>query len=158
MEDRYPAVTAREAQRAMDHFVGLSHLAHQEIARRLGLNPADLTCFTYVLEAGGDPLTAGDLAERAQVTSGAVTGILNRLERAGFVARQADPEDRRRVRIVAEPAARTRVYAAYEPLNARLAALYAGYSPAELALLGDFFRRSDALVHGYLEQARSRAG
>ncbi len=30
----------------MDHFVGLSHLAHQEIARRLGLNPADLTCFT----------------------------------------------------------------------------------------------------------------
>ncbi|MFE6775182.1 MarR family winged helix-turn-helix transcriptional regulator [Streptomyces sp. NPDC057702] len=157
MEGTHPATSTREAQRAMDRFVGTSHLAQQEIARRLGLNPADLTCFLYVLEAGVEPLTAGELAERAQVTSGAVTGILNRLERAGFVARQDDPSDRRRVRVIAEPAALTRVYAAYEPLNGRLAALYADYSPAELAVLGDFFRRAHTLVHGYLEEARHRA-
>ncbi|MFT2020453.1 MarR family winged helix-turn-helix transcriptional regulator [Streptomyces sp. 796.1] len=152
----HPATTPQEAQRAMDHFVAASHIAQQEIARRLGLNSTDLTCFGYVLEAGAEPLTAGDLAERAHVTTGAVTGILNRLERAGFVARQPDPEDRRRVRIVAEPAALTRVYAVYEPFYGRLAALYADYSATELATLVDFFRRADTLVSDYLEETRSR--
>ncbi|MBB5937058.1 DNA-binding MarR family transcriptional regulator [Streptomyces zagrosensis] len=157
MEGKRPAATAQEAQRAMDHFVGGSHIGQQEIARRLGLNSTDLTCFGYVLEAGVEPLTAGDLAERAHVTTGAVTGILNRLERAGFVLRQPDPEDRRRVRIVAEPAALTRVYAVYEPFYGRLAELYADYSPDEIAVLRDFFQRADALVRGYLEETRHSA-
>ncbi|MFF3405028.1 MarR family transcriptional regulator [Streptomyces sp. NPDC002742] len=45
----------------------------------------------------GESLVAGDLAERARLTTRAVTGVQNRLEKAGYIRRTADPGDRRRV-------------------------------------------------------------
>ena len=87
----------------MDHVIATSMVAQQEMAQRLNLNVSDLTCFGYVLEAGEELLTAGDLASRLHVTTGAMTGIVNRLERAGYVTRRPDPADRRRVRIAALP-------------------------------------------------------
>lgn len=70
-----------------------------------------------------------DLAARVHVTTGAVTGILNRLERAGYVTRRPDPEDRRRVRVAAVPSAVARAYTLYEPYYVRLNTLFAEYSP-----------------------------
>ncbi|MEU9446430.1 helix-turn-helix domain-containing protein [Streptomyces sp. NPDC048304] len=108
-----PPATPAKALSAMDHLIAAHLIGQQELARRLGLNVTDLTCFAFVLEAGDDLLTAGDLAARAHVTTGAVTGILNRLERAGYVTRRPDPTDRRRVRVAAVPDAVTRVEAVY---------------------------------------------
>lgn len=84
-----PPASPAQLLTAMDHTIATHLLSQQEMARRLGLNVTDLTCFAFVLEAGEDLLTAGDLAERAHVTTGAVTGILNRLERAGYLTRLA---------------------------------------------------------------------
>ncbi|MFE0732842.1 MarR family winged helix-turn-helix transcriptional regulator [Streptomyces antibioticus] len=85
----------------MDDLIAASMVGQQETAQRLGLNVTDLTCFAYVLQAGEHLLTAGEPATRVQVTTGAVTGILNRLERAGYVTRRPAPHDRRRVRVAA---------------------------------------------------------
>ncbi|MQY35729.1 hypothetical protein SRB17_37180 [Streptomyces sp. RB17] len=147
-----PPATPAQALSAMDHLIAAHLIGQQELARRLGLNITDLTCFGFVLEAGDDLLTAGDLAARAHVTTGAVTGILNRLERAGYVTRRPDPADRRRVRVAAVPDAVTRVEAVYAGHYKRLTALFADYSPAELAVITDWFTRATTLAHEYLEK------
>ncbi|MFJ3928362.1 MarR family winged helix-turn-helix transcriptional regulator [Streptomyces sp. NPDC090022] len=149
-----PAASPAEAISAMDRLIATSMVGQQEFARNLGLGATDLICFAYVLEAGHTPVSAGDLAVRAQVTTGAVTGILNRLERGGFVTRQPDPADRRRVRVVAVPDAADRVRAVYEPYYGRLAALFAQYSPQEVAVLADWFHRAGELAAAYLGESR----
>ncbi|MER6528910.1 MarR family transcriptional regulator [Streptomyces sp. NPDC001508] len=147
-----PGAIPAQALSAMDHLIAAHLIGQQELARRLGLNVTDLTCFGFVLEAGDDLLTAGDLAARAHVSTGAVTGILNRLERAGYVSRRPDPTDRRRVRVAAEPDAVARVEAVYAGHHKRLDALFAAHSPDELAVITDWFTRATALAHEYLEK------
>ncbi|MFJ3306154.1 MarR family winged helix-turn-helix transcriptional regulator [Streptomyces sp. NPDC086549] len=147
-----PAATPGQALSAMDHLIAAHLIGQQELARRLGLNVTDLTCFGFVLEAGEDLLTAGDLAARAHVTTGAVTGILNRLERAGYVTRRPDPADRRRVRVAPVPEAVERVTAVHAGHHRRLTELFADYSPEEIAVLTDWFTRATALAHEYLEE------
>ena len=66
-------------------------------ARKLGVNRTDLHCLNILESRTG--LTAGELAVEAGLTSGAVTGVVDRLERAGYVRRAADPGDRRKVKI-----------------------------------------------------------
>ncbi|MGW3651301.1 MarR family winged helix-turn-helix transcriptional regulator [Streptomyces sp. NPDC000878] len=149
-----PPATPAQMLTAMDHTIATHLLSQQEMARRLSMNVTDLTCFGFVLEAGEDLLTAGDLAERAHVTTGAVTGVLNRLERAGYITRCPDPNDRRRVRVAAQPAAVAQVYALYEPYYARLTALIADYSPDEVAVLADWFTRQGRLAREYMDEIR----
>src|SRR5262245_29773235 len=66
-------------------------------AERLGVNRTDLHCLNAIENAGG--LTAGELGAAAGLTSGAVTGVVDRLEAAGFARRVPDPADRRRVKV-----------------------------------------------------------
>src|SRR5690349_7563564 len=96
-----PTASPAQALEAMDSLIAAHLLGQQEMAQRLGLNITDLLCFGFVVKAGDDLLGAGTLAEQVHVTTGAMTGILNRLERAGFVTRRPDPGDRRRVRVAA---------------------------------------------------------
>ncbi|MFF7528735.1 MarR family winged helix-turn-helix transcriptional regulator [Streptomyces bobili] len=151
-----PPATPAQALSAMDDLIAASLVGQQEMAQRLGLNVTDLTCFGYVIQAGENLLTAGDLATRVHVTTGAVTGILNRLERAGYVTRRPDPQDRRRVRVAAEPTAVARAYALYEPYYARLNTLFADYSPEEIAVLTDWFSRATTLANAYREELRDK--
>ncbi|WP_221889849.1 MULTISPECIES: MarR family transcriptional regulator [Microbispora] len=84
-----------------------------------------------------------------------MTGVLNRLEKAGYAHRQPDPEDRRRVRVVADPAVAATAAAVYEPFYRRLNELFADYTPAEIAVLSDWFTRAGDLTRTYLEEIRS---
>src|SRR5262245_36530954 len=77
-------------------------LLHQTIADRLGLNLTDHKALNFVLDAG-KPITPGQLAALTGLTTGAITGIVDRLEAAGFVRRKRDPEDRRQVMIEINP-------------------------------------------------------
>jgi DNA-binding MarR family transcriptional regulator len=151
-----PTATPAQALGAMDLFIATAHLGQQEMAQRLGLNVTDLLCFACVLKAGEDLLTAGDLAEHAHVTTGAVTGILNRLERGGYVTRVPDPTDRRRVRVAALPDAVTKVVALYQPYYDRLDAVFASYSADEIAVLHDWFSRSTNLTLAHIEELRAK--
>ncbi|WP_208948652.1 MarR family winged helix-turn-helix transcriptional regulator [Streptomyces subrutilus] len=150
-----PPATAGEALSRMDQYVALGVIAQQEVAQMLGLNVTDLTCLGHILGAGDAPLAAGDLAQLTNLTTGAVTGVLNRLERAGYARRQADPADRRRVRVVAVPAANARIFAVYQPFYDRLGALFADYTPDEVAVIADWFGRAAGEVRAHLAQLRS---
>ncbi|MDQ0762156.1 MarR family winged helix-turn-helix transcriptional regulator [Streptomyces canus] len=151
-----PTATPAQTREAMDLFIATAHLGQQEMAQRLGLNVTDLLSFACVLKAGENLLTAGDLAEHAHVTTGAVTGILNRLERGGYVTRVPDPTDRRRVRVAALPDAVAKVVALYQPYYDRLDAVFAGYSADEIAVLHDWFSRSTNLALAYIEELRAK--
>lgn len=151
-----PAATPDQALHAMDRMIALAHVGQQDIAARLGLNVTDLTCLGFLIEASmaGQSLAAGDLAERARLTTGAITGVLNRLEKAGYAHREPDPEDRRRVRVVMDESAQARVLAVYGPFYERLGALFADYGPAEVAVLADWFTRAKGLMQESLDAIR----
>jgi DNA-binding MarR family transcriptional regulator len=85
-------------------------------AGRLGISAADLRCLNAIENAGG--LTAGELARAVGVTTGAVTGALDRLEKVGFAERAPDPADRRRVRVAVTPRFRARAEEIWAPLAA----------------------------------------
>jgi len=70
-------------------------LFHQAIADHVQLNITDHKCLDILGREG--PLTAGQLANITGLTTGAVTGVIDRLEHGGYVWREKDPNDRRRV-------------------------------------------------------------
>src|SRR5262249_48957204 len=72
-----------------------SVLFQQAVGDRLGLNPTDLISLSLLSDA--EPLTAGQLAEATGLTTGSVTIMIDRLEKAGYAQREKDPTDRRRV-------------------------------------------------------------
>jgi DNA-binding MarR family transcriptional regulator len=106
-------------------------------APRLGISPTDLRCLNVIQNAGG--LTAGQLAREVGLTTGAVTGAIDRLENAGYAERVHDPADRRRVRLTVTPYFLERAEAIWAPLAAdwqrRIAARF---TAAELATIVDF--------------------
>jgi DNA-binding MarR family transcriptional regulator len=118
---------------------------HQAVADRLGMNVTDHKC-ADILERHG-PMTAGELAERTGLTTGAITGVIDRLEKAGFARRAKDPGDRRRV--IIEPL-RKRMERVIGPLfesMARASAELCGnYTTEELALIRDFTVRAHQLA------------
>lgn len=83
-------------------------------AARLGLNRTDLE-FLLLLSLE-EPLTAGELSEASGLTTGGTSGVLDRLERSGLIARQSDPDDRRRVVVRLTPDARDRLGGLAAPL------------------------------------------
>jgi DNA-binding MarR family transcriptional regulator len=125
------------------------------VAERVGLSSSDLECLDFIVMAGGEPVTAGQLVAATGLTAGAITGLIDRLQRAGFVRREPDPVDRRKVRVVPMEAAIGRVAEYYAPLAQRTEALWARYSEQELRMILDFTRRSVAVAAE--EAARIRA-
>jgi len=112
----------------------------QVVAQRLGLTGTDLDCLDLIHLRG--PVTAGELARATGLTTGAVTGLIDRLERAGFAERARDPADRRKVLVRALPEAAARVMPMFAPMQAAMRPVLARYTDAELALLLDYFTRS----------------
>lgn len=123
-------------------------LISQAIAGRVGLNPSDLECLDLMQLQG--PRTAGELAKATGLTSGAITGLIDRLERAGYVARESDPSDRRRVVVRVRPERLTELNALYSPLQAASEALNARYSDEELALVAAFMERNIAMARDFI--------
>ncbi|HET6835866.1 MAG TPA: MarR family transcriptional regulator [Acidimicrobiales bacterium] len=123
-------------------------------ADRLGLHSTDWGCVLLLDEAQPEPLTAGQLAELTGLTTGAVTGVLDRLESAGFVRRERDPGDRRRVivRLVPEAMARTRPM--FGGLIADMRALHGDYSDDELAVFVDMLTRSSEILRTHARHIR----
>ena len=113
---------------------------HQAIATKLGINVTDTRCFELMSRYSQSPLTAGDIARYAGLTTGAVTGILDRLEKAGLVERFRDASDRRKVF----------VRPCLEALQ-RVARLYQGLAAASLKHASSYSTKELELVQNYLE-------
>ena len=116
----------------------------QAVARRVGVNSSDLECLDLILMSG--PSTAGEIARHTGLTSGAVTGLIDRLERLGLVERTADPADRRKVLVRVREDRIAPIAALFAPLEKAMQALLAGYSRDELRTLTDFSERAGAFL------------
>ena len=119
---------------------GLGVLFSQAMAERAGINSTDLECLDMVSLRG--PLTAGALAEATGLTTGAITGVIDRLERAGYARRERDVEDRRKVMVRALPAIEEKLAPLSRPMERATNVALASYPDDQLELLLDFLRRA----------------
>jgi DNA-binding MarR family transcriptional regulator len=129
--------------------IQLSLLNHQ-VGTRVDLRDVDLDCLDLINQHG--PLSPSALARRAGLHPATMTGILDRLERSGWVARERDPADRRAVLVKAQRGRNAELFGLYAGMNASLDQLCAGYSEAELELIADFLRRTTSAGHDATEQ------
>jgi len=110
------------------------------VATRVGLNSTDLECLDLLYLAG--VTTAGALARHTGLTSGATTAVIDRLERAGFVRRRRDANDRRCVLVEVLPSSAGRIQPLYALLASRLAQLNKQFDDRELAVVVDYLSRA----------------
>jgi DNA-binding MarR family transcriptional regulator len=143
--DHLPLVL-RELGEAVDLFT-------QVVADRLGLNRTDLAVLSLLGARG--PLSAGQLAEATGLTTGAVTGVADRLERAGYARREPDPDDRRRVIVRLVPERLDRLERLHEPVHRALHVLDRGLSPAERGRVAEYI---GSAAQAFRAQARTLVG
>jgi DNA-binding MarR family transcriptional regulator len=127
----------RESLREMS--IQLSLLNHQ-VSGRLDLKGTDLECLDLIVRRG--PLSPGELARRAGLHPATLTGILDRLERGGWIVRERDPADRRGVTVRSLRERNAEVFRLYSGMNAAMDRICAGYADDELELLAGFLRRT----------------
>ena len=138
---------------AMRRNGSIMQLLGQVSAERIGVNVTDLNCLNIVALAG--PMTAGELARATGLTTASITGVLDRLEEGGFVRRERDPKDRRRVIVNLKPGPGLReIGPTFGPLVKAWRAVAASYSDEELRLLLDFQRRFEDIVRDQLARLR----
>jgi DNA-binding MarR family transcriptional regulator len=123
-------------------------------AERLGLHSTDWGCVLLLNEALPTPLTAGQLAELTGLTTGAVTGVLDRLENAGYVRRERDPADRRRVIVQLVPEEMARIQPMFDGMIADMVAMHRDYSDDELAVIVEMLTRSSEILRTHARRIR----
>ena len=136
----------REIFTELIHEVRRSQLAtarfDRAVGQAVGVNQTDLGCLDVLGRLGSQ--TAGQLAASTGLSSGAMTTAIDRLERAGYVRRERDPDDRRRVLVVLTDAAHA-IDSFYAEHAAESERLYRDYSAAQIELLLSFVRRGREL-------------
>lgn len=109
-----------------------------------GLNRTDIRALDIINMQEG--LTAGQLAARLKLTTGAITGVLDRLERAGHARRTHDQDDRRRVMVQPTPEARQYGSVVFGEVSTDLDDLLTRYSERERELIDNFLRSINEIV------------
>jgi DNA-binding MarR family transcriptional regulator len=121
-------------------------MLHQCVAERLGLHATDHKCMGMLVEIG--PLSAGKLAELTGLTTGAITGVINRLARRGYARRVHDPEDGRIINVKATNVAafNARLELLIGSLKRRMRTLSSEYSPEDMDLIDNFLKCAVAIT------------
>lgn len=125
-------------------------LVHQAVADRLGLNVIDLRCLRLARDAV-EP-TAGHLAKITGLTTGTITGLLDRLERARFIRRERDPADRRKVIVKVLPNGIQKVERIMAALSEDMSKALEDFTEDELRAVVKFFEVTGAAVSRHLER------
>ena len=115
-------------------------LLNQKVGGQIELRGTDLS--TLEIIARGGPMSPSALAKRAALHPATLTGILDRLERGGWIVRDRDPADRRGVLLVPQQERGSEIAILFTGMMALLSQICAGYSEAELELITDFLRRT----------------
>lgn len=127
---------------------------HQAIADVLGLHITDHKVLDFIYRYG--PMPAGRLSELTSLTTGAVTGIIDRLEKAGYVRRVNDPKDRRRtiIELTRNKKLQRKLEDIFTPLSMRMHKVLSSYSDNELAFLFNVLTKSLEQSHEELMKLR----
>ena len=134
-----------------------SVLFSQAVADRVGMNPTDLESLDILARHG--PMTAGRLAEMTGLTTGAITGLVDRLERRGYARREPHPTDRRSVIVkpLVEDAERD-LGPAYVTMSEAMDELMSRYDDEDLATILDFMTRAVTITAEQIARLRRDVG
>ena len=121
------------------------------VANQLGLPHTDVQCIGLL---AGAPAAPTRLAERIGLTTGAMTKVLDRLERGGYVHRSADPADRRRIVVTASAEGLAEVGRHYAPVGEAFAHRFAGYTDNELRTVLKFMRDGREIAEAEIDRIR----
>jgi DNA-binding MarR family transcriptional regulator len=142
----------REARR----MGSMATLHNHAVADHVGLHHTDQQCLDLLDWAG--PLTAGEIGAHLGLTSGAVTGLLDRLEAGRWVRRTRDPRDRRRVVVELSDERLAELGEVYAPLGAAVAAYRDGLDARDLRAVVEFLEFANGVLADAAEYARERTG
>lgn len=130
-------------------------LFHHAVAERLGLGATDHKCLDLLRERPG--ITASEVAAATGLTTGAVTGVVTRLERAGFLRREPDPNDRRK-QVLSPVESRVRdIHETLAPLRNDMLALLKEFGAPELSAIALFLERATELSRWHATMLRAEA-
>jgi DNA-binding MarR family transcriptional regulator len=127
-------------------------LLSQAAAERIGINATDLNCLNVVALTGS--MTAGELAKATGLTTASITGVLDRLEQGGFVRRERDVHDRRRVNVELNSRGLHDVASVFSPVLAQWRGAAARYTDDELRLILGFQQEVEQIMRGQLGRLR----
>src|SRR5215467_2597218 len=131
----------------------LMQLMGTAAADKIGINATDLNCLNILSFSGH--MTAGELARATGLTTASITGVVDRLEEAGFVTRERDPNDRRRVVVqINLRRAMTDVATVFAPMLRSWREMASRYSDDELRLIVDFYGRMEQVFRDHLVRLR----
>ncbi|OMD43371.1 MarR family transcriptional regulator [Paenibacillus odorifer] len=125
----------------------------QNVAASLGLYNNDFLSVDILREKG--PITAGELSKLTGLATGSVTALIDRLEKNGYVRRQNDPNDRRKVIIVPLYENKEDVIDTYQPLHTAMVKLAASYTDEELALISQFLGKASNVLEEQIDRLSS---
>ncbi len=137
-----PRRTVADLQLALRRVIADAVLTNDRVARRHGLTVSDSQAL-HLLDLADRPMTPGQLGAVAGLASSSTTRTVDRLERAGFVRRVADPHDRRKIHLETVPARMRQLAAEYDELAGRIGGLLAEFTSAEVDAVARFL---EALV------------
>jgi DNA-binding MarR family transcriptional regulator len=147
------AALMQELENALRRGSAQGAIFGQTVANTVGISGSDLECLDFLNLEGR--VTAGRLAEVTGLTTGAITGVVDRLEKAGMVRRERDPDDRRKVFIATVPENVARVGRFYENMQKGMVKLWETYSDAELRLLVGFATKGYETMLAATEELKS---
>jgi DNA-binding MarR family transcriptional regulator len=115
-------------------------LLNAQVSAHLKLKEADIDCLDVITRY--EPISPSALARRTGLHPATLTGILDRLERGGFISRERNSADRRAVLIRARRERGAEIYRLYGGMNGAMDGILGRYAEAELEVLADFLRRT----------------
>ena len=128
--------------REVRRFIAGAILFNLKVAGEVGLNGTDMQCLN-LLELQGSA-TPGELARWGYLTTGGVTVVLDRMEKAGYIRREPNPQDRRSSIVRPVPAKFRKLHALYRSKGQALIEVLSAYKEDELKLILDFFSRANS--------------
>ncbi|MGE7596051.1 MarR family winged helix-turn-helix transcriptional regulator [Peribacillus frigoritolerans] len=111
-------------------------LFQQNMAQKIGVSHTDLKSAEILNETG--PITAGELSKITGLSTGSVTALINRLEKSGYVKRERDQLDGRKVMIMPIPERQEQIKSHYQSLSMATKELCSAYNEQELILINQF--------------------
>jgi len=118
---------------------------HQAIAQSVGLNATDTKCLDLILRNDPPQVTAGWLAERTGLTTGAITHIVDRLEKGRYIERHRDTADRRKVFLRVRMENLARLAPKYEMIGKAYMEMVEQYSDSQLQLICEYLEKTSAV-------------
>jgi len=135
--------TIESVVQALRHFIVGVILYNQRVAEQVGVHSTDLQCLHVLVLLG--PVTPGTLAECTGLTTGGITVVLDRLEKAGYTRRERNPADRRSVLIYLQPEKLQELGPYYDAITKEMNTHLTGFSERELETVLEFFSKMNSI-------------